>query len=544
MSPPPPPPRHHHHHHHRRHAIVIGAGPAGLSVAGLLADAGWHCDIYEALSEAQVAQTSLDYLERAYGLSCQVRAVRVLQRLQALSHVLHAGGYWREATYRHDAARGAVEVVSRRSVGNKVVDDDDDDDDDDMDNDMDFSQTLSCLRTELVAGLLSALRRHHPHRVHIHWECPVQSLQQQQQDDDTLICLVLPDGSQRHANVIICADGSNSPIGRTHLVKLDPSIAVSTEASGLSARTLLLHDHVDTRLGGANPTTTRQQWIPRRNSLHFILHSQLLVVARHAGPRPSSPALVSQIQTMIIYPDQHPQLASPHLTADQLRSVLMEAFTDTQLPLPAAATDEQLRQCAARRGAALPGTVHCSQYHYRNLVLLGDAAHCAPTNNAQGVNVAMEDAAILADLLLEQDKDESSIQQQQQQLPYSQQIEAKLAQFTRIRKPEMDALQRMLRHPFYASTRPTWRTRVVTHVHQRTGMAALGPMTDQVYQAQCSLVACERHMMVQYHLPVVLVGLAAMAVGSLVVLVLNLVFKLFTKLMTAPKGRIIESIVL
>lgn len=484
----------------QRHAMIIGAGPAGLSVAGLLAQAGWKCDIYEASSEETVSVTSPRYLERAYGLSCQVRALRILQRLSALQDVLDAGGYWREATYRHDAEKGALPVF--QSTTNQNSDDD-------------LSRTLSCLRTELVAGLLASIHRQWKNRVSIHWESPVQSIHV---NEAGKVCVVVSGSSTPlDAHVIICADGSASPVGRKYLAELEPSISMTTESSGFSTRTLLLNDQVDIRLGNDNNTT--QKWIPCSNSLHFIVSrkDRLLLLGRHTGPRPSQAlTATSGIQTMIVYPDKHELLNSPHLKWDTLQSVLAGAFTSAQLPMHAA-TEEDLRLCADSCGAALPGVVQCSQYHFKNFVLIGDAAHCSPTNNAQGVNVAMEDAAILADLLVERNA------------TAHREIEAQLERFTQRRKPEMDSLQRMLRHPFYESVRPTWRTRVVTDLHTWTGISALGPMTDQVYQARCSLVTCEHHMLLQYHLPVVLAGLSLAVLGYLVVFVLNFVIKVLTR---------------
>lgn len=482
-----------------RHAIIIGAGPAGLSAAGLLADAGWRCDVYEASSEEKASVTSSTYLERAYGLSCQVRALRVLQRLNALQDVMDAGGYWREATFRHDAEKGALPVFQ---VG-KIEEEDDD-----------LSKTLSCLRTELVAGLLSSLRRQWKSRVSIHWECPVQRIHI---NDANKICVTVSgSNTPLEADVIICADGSTSPVGRRYLAALEPSILMKNETSGFSTRTLLLSDKVDVSFGNNH----KQKWIPRSNSLHFIIgqKGRLLLLGRHTGPRPSKAlTTASGIQTMLVYPDSHEELNSPHLNSEILKSVLAGAFTSAQLPMHAA-TEEDLQRCANSHGAALPGVVQCSQYHCKNFVLIGDAAHCSPTNNAQGVNVAMEDASILVDLLEERNE-----------TGHSKSIEAQLEMFTKKRKPDMDALQRMLCHPFYESSRPTWRTRVVTNLHNLTGISALGPMTNQVYAARLPLVQCENHMLLQYHLPVLLAALSLSVIGCFVVLVMNLLIKVFTR---------------
>jgi kynurenine 3-monooxygenase len=77
-------------------------------------------------------------------------------------------------------------------------------------------------------------------------------------------------------------------------------------------------------------------------------------------------------------------------------------------------------------------SVTCSQYHYLNTVLIGDAAHAMYPLYSQGCNAALEDCVIL-DQILNTCKDDLS---------------RALPEFTRVRRPDTNAMVEFCRIPF------------------------------------------------------------------------------------------------
>ena len=418
----------------------------------------------------------------------------MLESLNALDDVLQQGGYWREGTYRHVPGRGAIPVKDA--------------------HDEEY-RTLSCLRTELVAGILQAMERQWGANVKIHWDCPITKMEvlpQQPEGEETCVVQLHfkndPVPLSKTVHLVVCADGSSSAVGRPFLAAAEPDFQVKLSPSGVKAKTLLFQH--------------TQDWIPTQNSLHFIQPatknqpSSFLLLGRHTGPRASDAVGADMIQTMMVYPDQHE--LDQATSRQTLKRILYESFTKEQIPLTKVISDEELARCAASRGATLPGTVSCNRYHSGHVVVIGDAAHQAPTNSAQGVNCALEDAWILSRLLTTSNST----------------VPETLAQFTSQRKPDAEALQRMMNHPFFASVRPSWRNIVVSQLYETTGVPALKPLSTQVSGSRLTYQQCERNMLVQYHLPVVLAVVSTVVLGWLVWLLFEQVHNLWLRWQSTP----------
>jgi 2-polyprenyl-6-methoxyphenol hydroxylase-like FAD-dependent oxidoreductase len=101
---------------------------------------------------------------------------------------------------------------------------------------------------------------------------------------------------------------------------------------------------------------------------------------------------------------------------------LEKHFSDLSSSIPGLAS-----QLMAHRPASLK-TVRCSQFHFRNCVLVGDAAHTMVPFYGQGINCALEDVGVLLKILDEQ-SDSQAIG-----------IAASVAQFTASRKAPTDAI--------------------------------------------------------------------------------------------------------
>jgi 2-polyprenyl-6-methoxyphenol hydroxylase-like FAD-dependent oxidoreductase len=440
-----------------KRAIIIGAGPAGIATAAFLAEDGWVCDVYEAGTEEIATQASDEYMDRAYGLSLQDRSINVMERIHATEDVLRAGAYWRKGSVFH------LPHVQRPMFRQENF------------------KTLSCLRTELVCGLLRTVRRKWKHQVRFHWECPVVQLCLNKEGTNVMVLIgnkkLNEASAAQSADLIVCADGANSNIGRRDLAILDPTFHFKTTPSGLVGKSILFDKD--------------EEWTPDPDSLHFIHgKSGILLLGRDNGPRPSFRPGISSI---LIYP-QSSELFGQNATAHDMLSLLQDTFTEVQLPVHKVISKEGLQRSAESREHIYPGTCSCSHYNYRNFVLIGDAAHCSQINAAQGVNTALEDAFLLTNLLKDQTGSHNNVDQA-------------LENFTRSRKPDMDALQRMMRHPFFATMKSTWRSQTIEKLRW-TKAPCLRSLNEQILLNELSFSQCEKNMLLQYHLPTLIAVLS------------------------------------
>ncbi|MBV8047730.1 MAG: FAD-dependent monooxygenase [Paludibacterium sp.] len=137
--------------------------------------------------------------------------------------------------------------------------------------------------------------------------------------------------------------------------------------------------------------------------------------------------------------------------------------------LPQAARDEMLAQFLAKPSNDLIN-VRSSTFHYKqHAVLLGDAAHATAPFLGQGMNMALEDARILARLLDEHGRDLSRV----------------LPLFTRQRKVQADAMQDMARanYDVLSAASPLFflRARYTRYMHEKFPRHYPPDMADKLY---------------------------------------------------------------
>ena len=83
--------------------------------------------------------------------------------------------------------------------------------------------------------------------------------------------------------------------------------------------------------------------------------------------------------------------------ADEARLLLAESFSMIGAAFNTTAVGEQF----VRQGASRAATIRCNAYTYGRVALLGDAAHSTGGASGQGCNSALQDAAALADALID-----------------------------------------------------------------------------------------------------------------------------------------------
>jgi violacein synthase len=153
----------------------------------------------------------------------------------------------------------------------------------------------------------------------------------------------------------------------------------------------------------------------------------------------------------------------------QDRKRLMRFFDRYFAALPACARQEMLEQFLLKPSNDLIN-VRSSCFHYRgNAVLLGDAAHATAPFLGQGMNMALEDAQVLSTLLSK----------------HGQALDMALAEFTRLRKVQADAMQDMARANYNVLSRSNpiffLRTRYTRFMHKKFPRLYPPDMADKLY---------------------------------------------------------------
>ena len=161
----------------RMHAIVSGAGVAGLALAGRLARDGWSVEIVERAPAPRASGYLIDFFGPGFeaaerlgllpGLRARAEAYDELRSVDASGRV---------------RARLPIALVERALAG----------------------RYLTILRPRIVEALTEAL----PAGVRIRWGTQLETVH----DDGTTVHVLLSDGERREADVLVGADGVGSRV--------------------------------------------------------------------------------------------------------------------------------------------------------------------------------------------------------------------------------------------------------------------------------------------------------------------------------------------
>lgn len=313
--------------------LVIGGGAAGTATAILLVERGVAVDLVEAKADATTAGS---------GITLQGNALRVLRQLGVWESVRAAGYAFNSVGLRTPDGALFAEIPDVRTGG------------------PDLPATVGMPRPDLARVLLD---RATSLGVKVRFSTTCTELDQ----DDTGVRVTFSDGSHRHYDLVVGADGVRSWTRRALGVPLE------TRPTGMGIWRAFTH----------RPASVTRTDLVYGGPCHI------------AGYCPTG--------------------------ADSLYAYLVEDATDRGALTP----DERLaamRDLAAgyhgpwdeiREHLTDPRAVNYTWFethflegpwHRGRVVLIGDAVHACPPTLAQGAAQALEDAAVLAELLLAADR--------------------------------------------------------------------------------------------------------------------------------------------
>lgn len=334
---------------------IIGGGPGGLTLARILATRGITAEVFE-LDEHPLARPqggSLD-LHEDTGL--------LALRLAGLVDAFNAVARYEDQELRLYDPRGVLRLESSGSADRSRPEVD---------------------RTQLRALLLDSLR---PET--IHWGCKIRSLRQQA---DGRYCVHDTDGPLGAFDLVVGADGTWSVV-RPLLSKAQPSYSGVTFIELSIDDVDRCHPSIAALVGHGKAsmvTSDGRGLIAQRNSgAHVRVYVSLRVAADWLT-------------------QGHIDLSS----GAQAKADLKRLFADCDASI-LALFEQANDRVVARPLVALP--VGHRYAHRPGLTLLGDAAHVMSPFGGEGVNLAMRDAADLAQALAESEDWDRAVAQYEQ----------------------------------------------------------------------------------------------------------------------------------
>lgn len=350
----------------KQHVVIVGAGPAGLLLAGyLLRRQRYRITIYEQRSDPRLTQqhrnglwpvdgllTGVAKSHRTFPIALQARGRQALREIPGLED---------EVAMQSTLCTGTI--MHRASGKNRVIPRD--------------NPTLTLDRNRLVAVLLTYLAEHYaPEDISVQFDCqcsgvdPSNQIVTFQGSDDQIFTigydlLVGADGARSKIREALAAQ-TNFPYEQTYIADAYRSVFLNRCQSGID----LADDKVHT-------------WT-LANNLRMLLVPQ--------GQDQLNGVMVFNI-------DQDPIAA---LTTKE--EVL--AFVQDHFPHFGQLMSIDEAEALLNRPTARVTTVRCERFHEGpNILLIGDAVHAVSAAIGQGCNAALQDAWAF-DQLLDQYQDD------------------------------------------------------------------------------------------------------------------------------------------
>ena len=204
----------------------------------------------------------------------------------------------------------------------------------------------------------------------------------------------------RNFELLIGADGAGSRVRRSLMEQVE----------GTSTSEFLDHDYKELEI----PAGDDGRWQLEKEALHIWPREDYMLIAL--------PNLDGSFTVTLFLPKQgDPSFES--LTTPKS----VETFFDAVFPTAKVLMPDLVEDFFSNPAGRL-GTVRCLPWHYRDrAVIVGDAAHAIVPFHGQGMNAAFEDCSVLAGLLDRYDDDWEQVN----------------PQFSRVRKPDADAIAEM-----------------------------------------------------------------------------------------------------
>jgi kynurenine 3-monooxygenase len=358
---------------------IIGAGPAGVLLAHyLLQRDGYQIDLYEKRSNPHLV---VDNLARTYPLSLQERGRFALRKIPDLEKAVSEAGIFCQGTVIH-RQKGKSRLIPRNEP------------------------LLTIDRLSLVKVLLQSLSKQaNSDRCIIHFNTQCSQIDL---ESKTLILETTNEETYRaNYDLLIGADGANSVV-REALVNRNLCNCQQTKLPDL-------YKSLDLPL--ANP---QLNLVLDNDKLHGTTISEklrLLLV----------PQKGNKLSGVFIFEEQANSFSTLNNAQEVVNFFQQKANIFGQL-----ITDESA-EALLKRPVSQITTINCDRFHYSDSVLiLGDAAHAVSPSLGQGCNSALEDVAILNQII---EKDRENWPQI-------------LPKFTQQRIPDAHALQELSNYGF------------------------------------------------------------------------------------------------
>lgn len=346
------------------HALIIGAGIAGCTLALLLKRVGVTSTIYEAYPREQACQGS------GGGLQIAPNGMLVLDHLGLAGELLSRGIVCPDFAFYNQYGKRLVALP--------------------VDPYREFAQpAVMMTRATIHEVLMEAVE--HEEGIKVEFDKRLVSLsgfdtEGDEGDDDSggAVTALFEDGSSARGDLVVGADGLHS---RTRAIVLgddDPRPQfLGLMTSGGFARTDALLDLPEDQQGTA----------------HFLCGPTGGTFG-YCRVRADDPRLVMWWRNM--YVGDHPEWCERAPTRDELQAIDTDELKARILDVPGG-WSPLARQLVTETEHILRGTVHdvaaLPRWFAGRAVLIGDAAHAVSPHSGQGASLALEDAMYLAKMI-------------------------------------------------------------------------------------------------------------------------------------------------
>jgi 2-polyprenyl-6-methoxyphenol hydroxylase-like FAD-dependent oxidoreductase len=332
-------------------AVIVGGGPAGCLLAIGLRRRGLDVSVHERSDDPRVTPAEQG---RSFNLTLSHRGAAALEATLATTFNLAARRLWQRVIHPSHTA------VIRQPYGYAAD-----------------HFLLSMPRHVLHACLLSEAERAGA-RISFSSICVAV--------DPFSATATFQRGGQietAHADLLIGADGAGSVVRRE--MANAGGLAIRQERSAQGYVELRIEDGTALDAVAAEDRQPR----PVTDGLHLWPRGTFVLAAQ-----PNVDATYTATLFLPLADNVRNGWSFEHL-ADRSTA---QRFVEKYFPDLAGSTRDLASQLIAHRPAALK-VVRCSQFHFRNCVLLGDAAHTMVPFYGQGINCALEDVAVLMKIL-------------------------------------------------------------------------------------------------------------------------------------------------
>ncbi|CAL1152531.1 unnamed protein product [Cladocopium goreaui] len=391
--------------------MVVGAGPAGLAVALMLAKKGWAVSVFERSSDPAAYDPGKGFMYLIDG------------RGQHLLRSLGLSIFERLVTSAVAMADAKIGVLTPKGLTERVNPIKDAD-----------RKSYWIPRHAFVGYLLDAAKS--CENIRLHLDADIQDIK----SDANGFHIKTGDGI-RSASLLVGADGYRSQV-REKLEEWDGKQG-RYEVKKFSSPSAGLRYKVLTLPGEFELSTPKGVEAFSSDGFYAIRGVSKTKCKQKLGLIPVSQDFGARTANLITYEDDVVWEAD---TVESFKSYAEEQWP--HFPVEKLVPEEELKRFAENRGGRFPSPQYCPTAVWRNegaaAILLGDALHSLPPDIGQGVNSALEDVTVLESCL---DSTATSTEA--------------VEEFQKRRLPDVEALIRIVRvaAPFQYSQAP-WRGRL------------------------------------------------------------------------------------